>query len=1204
MKKRLHYLLYALFFILLGNQSFGQAFTATYAFGGVTSGTSGLTDPTPVPTATGVVFGSFSAVLEAQTYAGLPVAAPTNPNAGSRFSFTVCPPGATTLVNTFTGSMDPNQYYTVTITPNAGTSVTLTTLTFDFQRSSTGVRQYAVRGSIDNYGANLPASISPASADLSVVPTNIFQSTDNLTVAQVGSTVTFDATTYANITSPITLHFYGWNAEGSGGTFSIDNVVINGTSQAAVATPTLTATTTPATSPTSIDFGATQTVSTTSAAKTFSLSGTNIPAAGVSLSVAAPYSISTDGTNYGLTGSFTQAQMAGAQTVYVKFSPTVTTATPGTVSITSGSATATVALTGTGAAAAVASLTAAPTSLAFGNVNQGVPSVKTYTLSGSNLGANSATVTATAPYSLSKASGGPFTQTLTFTPAELTATTAPTVYVQFSPAATGAANSSVTNTDPDVTTGPSVTVTGNGVVPVLTATTTPATSPTSIDFGNQTIATSATKSYVLTGANIIAGSTTTVTSSNAAYTVSKTNGSGYATSITFSATEIAAGPAVYVQFIAGTLGATPASISNTTTGTGATSASVTLTGTSVAAPVPLLTLAPTTLTFSGQVGSTSAAQSYTITGANISGASSVTVAAPYSVSKTTGGTYGTTLNYTTADFPLGVGVQTVFVKFSPTVVAVGGVNNGTAINATAGGTSQNVTLNGTGIGVPALTVTGSPLTFSQVVNTTSAAQSFTLSGAYLTANTTLAVAAPYTISKTNGGTYSANLTYSTAEMATAQTVYVQFAPTVIAAGGVNNATITIASTGANSPTVTLNGTGLAVPTLVASPGTIAFGNQSIAAASAGSPFTLTATNTTANTTLTTAAPYGLSKTLAGPYAASISYTPAELAAAVTVYANFAPATTGAANGSVAIATQSTTGTSVTLTGTGIPPPNVAPTLNAITDVSTCFTSVPQTIALSGISPGPEATQTVIVSVTSSNPGLFANLGVLPLTATTAQLNYTFAAGASGTAAVTVSVHDNGGTANGGVDTYTSTFNITINAGAAISITASNGGAAVEKGQSITLTATGGTTYTWTASNPNDIVSQNGASIVVRPGTLTGSPLAPSKPPYTFTVSAGGCSVPQSFTLNAFNATKLVTSNVITPNADGINDTWAIVNIELYPNNNVKVFDKAGKIVFSQSGYLNTWDGTYNGSPLTQGTYYYVVDLGGGTKYSGYISIVR
>ena len=527
------------------------------------------------------------------------------------------------------------------------------------------------------------------------------------------------------------------------------------------------------------------------------------------------------------------------------------------------------------------------------------------------------------------------------------------------------------------------------------------------------------------------------------------------------------------------------------------------------------------------------------------------------------------------------------------------------------GSTQTVTLTGTGLGVPLLTPTPTSLTFIQTVTTTSAAQSFSLEGDYLTApSTVVTVAAPYQVSKDGSTNWGTSVSYTSSDFPPAGTatlnVYVRITPTVVAAGGVNNGAATITSTGATTQTVTLNGTGVALPVITPSTATVAFGNQSIAVASAGSTFSLTATNTTASTTLTTAAPFGLSKTSAGPYATSISYSPTEMATAQTVYVNFAPTTTTAFTGSISIATTNATSQTVALTGTGIPPPNVAPTLNPISNVTFCYTNAQQTIALSGISPGPETTQLVTVAASSNNPSLFSQLGILPLTATTAQLNYTIANGASGTATVTVTVHDNGGTANGGVDTYTQSFTVTVNPQAVVNITASNGGAALERGQTVTLTATGGTSYAWTANG--DIVGAlNGPSVTVRPGTLSGSPAKPSVAPFTYTVTAtnaSGCTTTQSYTVNTFNATKLVTSNIITPNGDGINDTWVIINIELYPDNVVKVFDKSGKIVFTQSGYLNTWDGTYNGAPLTQGTYTYVVDLGSGTKYSGYISIVR
>lgn len=70
------------------------------------------------------------------------------------------------------------------------------------------------------------------------------------------------------------------------------------------------------------------------------------------------------------------------------------------------------------------------------------------------------------------------------------------------------------------------------------------------------------------------------------------------------------------------------------------------------------------------------------------------------------------------------------------------------------------------------------------------------------------------------------------------------------------------------------------------------------------------------------------------------------------------------------------------------------------------------------------------------------------------------------------------------------------------------------------------------------------------------------------------------------------SSGFTPNGDGLNDTWIIDNLELFPDNNVQIFDRWGVILYSQKGYNsgNAWDGTYNGKPLPVGTYYYTIEL--------------
>lgn len=204
-----------------------QSFTALYSFDSVKT-TTGLIDPSPVPTATGVTFGSFSAT-------GTSV----NPNATGRFSYTNWPLGATSgndLYSSLTGAINTAEYYEVTVTPLAGFTMTLTSITFKLQRSGTGIRTYSVRSSADTYAANLPASINPANTNLSVQTSDIFfWNLDATTSQQSGSTITLSGTDFTNSTTPKTFRFYAWNAEGTGGTFGIDTVMLNGSVTGATA---------------------------------------------------------------------------------------------------------------------------------------------------------------------------------------------------------------------------------------------------------------------------------------------------------------------------------------------------------------------------------------------------------------------------------------------------------------------------------------------------------------------------------------------------------------------------------------------------------------------------------------------------------------------------------------------------------------------------------------------------------------------------------------------------------------------------------------------------------------------------------------------------------------------------------------------------------------------------------------------------------
>ena len=81
-------------------------------------------------------------------------------------------------------------------------------------------------------------------------------------------------------------------------------------------------------------------------------------------------------------------------------------------------------------------------------------------------------------------------------------------------------------------------------------------------------------------------------------------------------------------------------------------------------------------------------------------------------------------------------------------------------------------------------------------------------------------------------------------------------------------------------------------------------------------------------------------------------------------------------------------------------------------------------------------------------------------------------------------------------------------------------------------------------------------------------------------------------------------NVFTPNSDGVNDTWEIQNIEMFPSAEVYVFNRWGQLLFTSKGYAEPWDGSYRGHFVPAGTYLYVIDLFNDDEpYKGTVTIV-
>jgi trimeric autotransporter adhesin len=367
--------------------------------------------------------------------------------------------------------------------------------------------------------------------------------------------------------------------------------------------------------------------------------------------------------------------------------------------------------------------------------------------------------------------------------------------------------------------------------------------------------------------------------------------------------------------------------------------------------------------------------------------------------------------------------------------------------------------------------------------------------------------------------------------------------------------------------------------------------------------------------------------------------------------------------------------------------NGAPTIDAVANQAVCYSSTNQNIALTGISAGPETTQNTTLAVTTDNANLFDVLTIAANGTDKGTVTYHLKNNVSGVANITVTVMDNGGTDFGGVDKTSKTFKLTVTSTATATVTgtaavclngtrqtitftgangtapytftyningganqtvsttaasasvtvlaptniagaftynlvnvkdancgqpqtgsatitvnalpvvsiSSNKGLSVSKGDVMVLTATGGGQYSWTGA---DILSgQNTAALTIRP-KQSGT--------YRVTVTnASGCVSDQNIAITVIEDYKLEAGTVITPNGDGYNDKFIVKNIDYYPNNTLKIFDKAGRILYTKHTYANDWDGTINGSPLNEGTYYYIIDLGNGIgTFKGYINIIR
>jgi len=120
----------------------------------------------------------------------------------------------------------------------------------------------------------------------------------------------------------------------------------------------------------------------------------------------------------------------------------------------------------------------------------------------------------------------------------------------------------------------------------------------------------------------------------------------------------------------------------------------------------------------------------------------------------------------------------------------------------------------------------------------------------------------------------------------------------------------------------------------------------------------------------------------------------------------------------------------------------------------------------------------------------------------------------------------------------------------------------------------------------------------------------ANPPFQLTIrvrDSGGLSAIANVTIEVEDVDEKIMIDPLkgfSPNGDGINDFWLIKGIEAFPDNEVKVFNRWGNLVFETRNYDNNnvaWHGLAN-KRVPETTYYFVINVKGLKPITGFVVI--
>jgi hypothetical protein len=205
--------------------------------------------------------------------------------------------------------------------------------------------------------------------------------------------------------------------------------------------------------------------------------------------------------------------------------------------------------------------------------------------------------------------------------------------------------------------------------------------------------------------------------------------------------------------------------------------------------------------------------------------------------------------------------------------------------------------------------------------------------------------------------------------------------------------------------------------------------------------------------------------------------------------------------------------------------NDAPTLDAIGNLTINEDDALQTVNLTGISAGGGESQTLVITATSDNTGLIPNPTVNYTSPNaTGTLRFTPVANQNGSALITVTVNDGGGTANGGVQTLVRTFTVTVNAVNDAPVNTVPGAQNVNRNSSLTFST----------ANSNRIsigdIDAGAAAVQVTLTASNGTLTLSSTTGLAFTAGDGMADATMTFTGTIANINTALSGMVFTPTA--------------------------------------------------------------------------